>query len=1078
MKELRLIFAVLLAPLVFHGAIADDATDTARAATRRGTSTTLQSNRQKTINTETKSIPTTTVSRSTNVAKNTTVRERTTSATTTPRDGNVVRDTARATTSTTDNKSISARTGANVQSRATTSTKSAISSNVRSAISGLTRTATQSRAATTNTSASRTPMRTIATARTRAARSATMARNADGDTTDTTALRDQVLTRNYSKCRTVFNDCMDEFCANKDAQLGRCACSSRVNEFESTKKRLANVEDKLLDFSQRLLTVNLDKEDAMAINQATEGELAYATKDTSESKKMLDEIAKKLNTSFNNSNFDQQLNAISLSLDADSAFDSIDSLAGASTTTKTGTALYAAALPVCREMALEVCSQDELNIAESGYQMMIEQACNTVKKSYQTQADSAREQIRESSALLDMSRLDIHQKRNSDDILTCKSKMLDMLSDSTVCGDGLGKCLDTSGRYIDPSTGEAFLSLNLADLATLITRPTGDQTWTNAPGNDRFVSYLNSKKTYLEPAMENCQDIADYVWDEFIDDALAQIKLAQESKLEEVRQSCTTLVAQCLDETADSIADFDARALSTFGVSADKTVNAMCAEVNQSCTALMDATGGGATDWQSGMTNIATDKTYDTIIQTCREVGRSCIIQACKSISGNFGLCEDIDTSVNRKAIINRTSCWNEVLDCVASAGETSLANIQTQHPLTEYTPAATTDADSETGNSDTAATPTGPTYAFYLDMYGITSEDQITRPTNTPQRTAHCATTENTNCVYDICAEDGQCSSDTSKPVSTECYTCRLAEKIWGNCEVAPTTDLADSKAHNQIKITSGDTDNTGTLLSWFAKNTGTIDVIDNCRDTTCPQGFTNVCTDIKDSEGNITGKACSCTFSEDTDDTQQKCPTNLINSGKLQKIEVFDDLSICCASNATDTWGNCCQNSTQWNDLPDSSLGAKKQLSNTNLYYGPLDTTKPNICVSSSSDSANYITSFTVNSAKYKLICVGSIQTNADDDDASDNFRQGKKIICNGTYVLMDANNDYLSISSKMTPVATSQTENKVIMWYRTANETNCKYNGNVWEICNDNKTCTVPSKKFISYQEIGVCPVGTRA
>ena len=285
MKELRLIFAVLLAPLVFHGAIADDATDTARAATRRGTSTTLQSNRQKTINTETKSIPTTTVSRSTNVAKNTTVRERTTSATTTPRDGNVVRDTARATTSTTDNKSISARTGANVQSRATTSTKSAISSNVRSAISGLTRTATQSRAATTNTSASRTPMRTIATARTRAARSATMARNADGDTTDTTALRDQVLTRNYSKCRTVFNDCMDEFCANKDAQLGRCACSSRVNEFESTKKSLANVEDKLLDFSQRLLTVNLDKEDAMAINQATEGELAYATKDTSESKK-------------------------------------------------------------------------------------------------------------------------------------------------------------------------------------------------------------------------------------------------------------------------------------------------------------------------------------------------------------------------------------------------------------------------------------------------------------------------------------------------------------------------------------------------------------------------------------------------------------------------------------------------------------------------------------------------------------------------------------------------------------------------------------------------------------------------
>ena len=78
---------------------------------------------------------------------------------------------------------------------------------------------------------------------------------------------------------------MDEFCANKDSQLKRCACSSRINEFNSTKQNLANVEDKLLDFSQRLLTVNMDKEDALAMNQATAGELAFAAEDTSESKK-------------------------------------------------------------------------------------------------------------------------------------------------------------------------------------------------------------------------------------------------------------------------------------------------------------------------------------------------------------------------------------------------------------------------------------------------------------------------------------------------------------------------------------------------------------------------------------------------------------------------------------------------------------------------------------------------------------------------------------------------------------------------------------------------------------------------
>ena len=122
---------------------------------------------------------------------------------------------------------------------------------------------------------------------------------------------------------------MDEFCANKDAQLKRCACSSRIHEFDGTKQNLANVEEKLMDFSQRLITVNMEREDAEALYKPTEGELAYAADDTSASKKMLDEIAKKLNASFNNSNFDQGLNAISLSLNADAAFDNVDSMMGA-----------------------------------------------------------------------------------------------------------------------------------------------------------------------------------------------------------------------------------------------------------------------------------------------------------------------------------------------------------------------------------------------------------------------------------------------------------------------------------------------------------------------------------------------------------------------------------------------------------------------------------------------------------------------------------------------------------------------------------------------------------------------------
>ena len=380
-----------------------------------------------------------------------------------------------------------------------------------------------------------------------------------------------------------------------------------------------------------------------------------------------------------------------------------------------------------------------------------------------------------------------------------------MLTDSTVCGTDMGKCLDTTGRYIDPTTGSAFLTPELANLATLISRPDAGQTWHTAPGNDRFITFLNSKRKFLEPAMEHCQDIADYVWDEFIDDALAQIKLAQDAKLEEMRQSCTTLTTQCLDDTYDSITEFDARALSIFGVAADKTVNAMCADVQNACTALMQ-TSGGADNWESGMIEIATDKTYETIMQTCREVGRACITQACSSTSGNFGLCENIDTSINRKSIINRSACWDQVVACVASAGASSLANIQDKHRLDAITKpdAYTTDDTSPESRPNTFRT-------FYKEMYGISDWNSITlAPGETITNT--CISKDKTNCVYDICATECEDAlTDENSVVHDECYTCRLAERIWGNCEAPANTELTNNGSlsdsllyHNKIKTTN----------------------------------------------------------------------------------------------------------------------------------------------------------------------------------------------------------------------------------------------------------------------------------
>ena len=824
MKGIRLFLSVLLIPLVFQAAFADEEIDTSRAATRRGTTTTVSSNRQKSDTTSAPQKKQSTVSRTTDIDKTkTSVRERSTTKQVSARtDNNTAVIDRNANTKKSATKSLSARTATNVQTRTTSANNTKRVTN-RTVTQPSTKSSVKSARVATNT-AKRT-------------KNATISRNA----TDTpTVTAEQFQSRNFSACKNVFFECMDEFCANKDSTLKRCACSARIHDFDRTQKSLEQVEDKLLDFSERLLTVNLDQEDALAMNTATEGELAK-TKDKTKSNQILDSIAKKLNTSFDDNNFNQGLNAISLSLNADAAFDNIDSMLGASTTSKSGTALYAAALPVCREMAMEVCSESDQKIAEESYQLAITQDCNLVQKSYEAQTEQARNKVFESGALLDMSRLDIYQKRNSDDILTCKRKMINMLTDTTVCGDKMSKCLDTTGKYIDPSTGEAVLTTDLYEITNLIKRPTGDDTWRSIPENEEFVKYLNTKKIYLEPAMEKCQNISDYVWESFMEDALAQIKLAQEAKINELRQSCTTLTAQCLADSAKSITDFDARALSIFGVKADYTANQMCADIKSACTALINTQS--ATDpsdpdapttpseWDTGMTDIATEKTYETILATCREVGKNCIIQACSAISGNFGLCENIGTSINRKSIINRRSCWDEVEQCVADAGADAINRIMTLKGRLGI------DSDGD----GTILEDYSNSGHLYDELYANSTY----------------------NSIYDW--KGGDYPIGNKDITGAQIY--RLTEQIWGNCETAPGATPADENdgVTNKI-IVNYDTSNKDnpnnaheTLLSWFARNTKTDEAWDSCRDTTCPENsksYDGQC--LSTSEFAVSGEYC----------------------------------------------------------------------------------------------------------------------------------------------------------------------------------------------------------------------------
>ena len=891
MKGFKLIFYVCLGMLAFGHAMAIDVDDTARAATRRASS------------------PTTTAARAAPPAATPNQNATTRTVSTAPRTA-TTESRGAIQTPTTAPRTVSARstptTRPTVQNRPTTTT-----------------------ASRTTTARTATVSRTARTPRTNA-RTAIPARAA----TNTTG----AIVTNYTKCREIFYECMDEFCANKDANLRRCACSSRSNEFNDIKKQMTDVENKMLDFNQRLLLVNMDAEDVNAINTATEGEDAfYSTRDTTKSKRALDDIAKKLNAKFGDTDSGGGgLGAISLTLNVDAAFDTVDSFMGIDTTTKSGVALYNSALPICHDIAREVCTDEEISLAQSGYQMQIEQDCNTVKKAYQSQVDQARAKVFESGALLDMSRLDAYQTRNSDDLLTCKRKMLEMLTDTTVCGSKMEKCLDMTGRYIDPTTGAAFLSVNLADLDNMITRPGANQTWTSANSSGKFVTFLNDRKKYLNTATEHCETIADTVWDAFIEDALAQIKLAQTAKLEEIRQACTKLTAECLDSATDSIENFDARALSVFGIMANKTANVMCTDVRNSCATLLNATGGET--WETGVHEIATDKTYDAIISSCTQVGQNCIIQSCKSISGNFDLCDDIDFSPNRHAILERTACWGEVLNCVASAGDDAIMSIMERFGKTA------------TGNHK---------YSFYKELYG----------------------SANISPIEDVCTTSEKCLSSSDS--DTECAACRIAERIWGNCEEYPSAVIgAGDEQHNRIYMPQN---GQNTLLSWFAINTGTARQM---------------------SGGGYQSDARSCV------NTRCTAENTYINSTNHQ-ICLPDDV----ANGLTTTEGMYCP-------TPHVQMHITNEITNCCFYGTNSFDTNPmgdenDPCCEGEIDSNGWCIPKEANNAQElgtkgneKIICIGTLAPGP--TNSAPSFPSGDTIECQGTFIKIEDDTKYYPINN----------------------------------------------------------------
>lgn len=408
----------------------------------------------------------------------------------------------------------------------------------------------------------------------------------------------------YANCRDAYATCMDQFCANANDTYRRCFCSQRFTEFRDTESALDQAKTLLMQFEDNNLNaVDKTAAEVDAMYSATVGEAAIK-KDTSGAAKILDEIGDLLSGKKKATN-----NAVSgtsmglISFDISSDVDDIwgeggsssifGSNSGKNLAELEGIDLYNASNKQCSAMIADNCETDAvLQMARSSYNIMITQDCNAYAKKIDSQKEAVKQTVRTAEKYLREARLDEYRAHNSADVNECISKVKSALLADTACGPNYKRCMDYTGAYINMTTGEPIYSPRLFQLNEVITLAGVDSNADVLRQNVQFDKFLDSKRMFAATALDTCRDIADTVWTEFKRGALIEIAQAQDEKIEEVKMSCVSTMAECYDTQSSALKDFDDTTSQTSGAVAAYASREMCADKVMACASLYGDTTG------------------------------------------------------------------------------------------------------------------------------------------------------------------------------------------------------------------------------------------------------------------------------------------------------------------------------------------------------------------------------------------------------------------------------------------------------------------------------------------------------
>ena len=515
-----------------------------------------------------------------------------------------------------------------------------------------------------NTSRAASPNVVRSATATTQSRSATTARAASrASVARATAVFDDIskIGGGYATCREAYATCMDQFCAKANDTYRRCFCSSKYTEFKDTEAALDEAKNLLAQFeSNNLNAVDKTAAEVNAMYSATAGEQAIK-KDTSGAAAMLSEIGdllsgkKKASTSTSGTSLG--VLDLDFSVDVDDIWGNsggssiFSNNSGSDLSQLEGQALFTQANKQCLALIKDSCENNAvLNMAKSAYNIMITQDCNAYEKKVNSQRETVKQTVRTAEKYLREARLEEYRAHNTADVNECIAKVKTAITADTACGANYKRCLDYTGAYIDPNTGEPnYYSPRLFELENLITLDGANGNTDVLAQNTQFNNFLETRKMFATTALDSCRDIANTVWQEFKRSALIEIAQAQSAKLEEIKMSCVSTIAECYDTQTSALKDFDTTTAQAAGAISAYAAKAVCQDKVTACAALYGNNSTCQFDGNGRLTSDASTcglkallafvDTVDTVrvAEGCASAIDNYVQELCKPTSGDQG---------------------------------------------------------------------------------------------------------------------------------------------------------------------------------------------------------------------------------------------------------------------------------------------------------------------------------------------------------------------------------------------------------------------------------------------------------